>query len=165
MSQSLEGRQGNLYRLSRIVPAGFGAILLLMVGIGVATRFSVARLVETVSWVSHTNEVKADINQLEKIVVNAETGQRGFLYTGKENFLEPYLGSLKIYQQELDQLRRLVADNPEQVRRLEELEVLIQRKFNDLAETIALKRAGKEKELRTHVLSGQGKQAMDNIRE
>jgi CHASE3 domain sensor protein len=44
---------------------------------------------------THTYEVEANLRALEKDLVDAETGQRGFIFTNKESFLEPYNKSLQ----------------------------------------------------------------------
>ncbi|MEG4861751.1 CHASE3 domain-containing protein, partial [Microcoleus sp. K1-B1] len=102
---------------------------------------------------------------LEKDLLDAETGQRGFIFTGKEEFLEPYKkGQLGFYTK-VNETRKLIKDIPEQVKTLEKVENLGQQKLDELAETISLKRAGKEPELRALVLSGKGKILMDELRD
>ncbi|MGL6139626.1 MAG: CHASE3 domain-containing protein, partial [Planktothrix sp.] len=116
------------------------------------------------NWVNHTNEVKIRIRSLEKFLVDAETGQRGFIFTGEEEFVEPYLEGLKNQDSVKIELKNLISDNPEQLQRLAQIELLIKDKVDELATTIDLKRSGKEQELRNFVLSGKGKKIMDEIR-
>src|SRR6476646_10203867 len=92
-------------KLGRVVPIGFGTIFALMVGVGVASKLSMNVLVESIGWVNHTHEVKAHIQELETIVTKAETGQRGFIYTGKEEFLDPYTQATATLDETLSQLR------------------------------------------------------------
>ena len=51
-----------------------------------------------------------------------ETGMRGFLLAGKEEFLDPYKGGDKHFPDELNKLKQTVNDNPAQVQLLEEME-------------------------------------------
>lgn len=152
------------FKLGRIVRLGFGAIVVVMVGVGVSSKLSMNRVVETTAWVEHTHHVIGDINALEKFLVDAETGQRGFLFTGDETFLQPYTNALGEIDDLLVELQTLTDDNPEQQVRLDELEPLIDQKLAELNETIALKRQAQDETLMALVTSGQGKQLMEEIR-
>lgn len=151
-------------RLGRVTQVGFGTILLTMVIVSIVSKTGMTNLVQSVNWVTHGYEVKAKLKGLEKDLVDAETGQRGFLFTNKQEFLEPYTTSTKIIKTHFLEIRKLVQDNPEQLQRLDIVEDLAQQKIDELGQTIALKQAGKEQELRDLVLSGKGKQIMDDIR-
>ena len=150
-------------KLSRVVPIGFGAIFALMIGVGLASKLSMNILVNSIAWVNHTHRVKQDLQELETILVNAETGQRGFIFTGREDFLEPYNQATESLDDHITKLRSELRSE-EQRRSLDQVETLTQQKLDELAQTITLKRQGQEQELRALVLSGQGKQTMDNIR-
>ncbi|HBK96036.1 MAG TPA: chemotaxis protein [Microcoleaceae bacterium UBA10368] len=155
----------NIIRLSKVVPFGFGSIFLLMISIGFASKLSMDKLAEAIEWQTHTYVVKTNLQSLEKNLVDAETGQRGFIFTGKEEFLSPYKNGKIAFMKAANDTKELIKDNPEQVKNLEQVEKLGQQKLDELAETISLKRAGKEPELRALVLSGKGKIFMDEIRE
>jgi methyl-accepting chemotaxis protein len=154
----------NIIRLTKIVPLGFYSIFVLMIGIGFASKFSMDKLSEAVELQTHTYVVKTNLQALEKELVNAETGQRGFIFTGKEDFLEPYNNGKIALSKSLKELKELVKNNQKQVTNLEKIEELAQKKLDELAETISLKRAGKEPELKALVLSRKGKIFMDEIR-
>ena len=154
----------NIIRLSKIVPLGFGSIFLLMISIGFATKYSMDNLAEAIKWQTHTYVVKTNLQALEKDLVDAETGQRGFIFTGKEEFLEPYKnGTIAFYKTAIE-TKKLIKDNPEQVKNMDQLETMTEQKLDELAETISLKREGKESQLRALVLSKKGKIVMDEIR-
>jgi CHASE3 domain sensor protein len=152
------------FKLGRIVRLGFGAIVVVMVGVGLSSKLSMNRVVDTTDWVKHTHTVLGNIQDLEKQLVDAETGQRGFIFTGDENFLEPYNASLETIDDTFDELKSLTADNPAQQERLEAIDALIDQKLAELAETINLKRAQQDEALMALVKSGEGKVIMDNIR-
>lgn len=154
----------NVIRLSKILPLGFGSIFLLMIGIGVSSKLSVNKLVEAVDWQNHTYMVKTNLQSLEKDLLDAETGQRGFIFTGKEEYLEPYKTGTTALFKSVNELKILIEDNPKQVKVLEEAEEIARKKIAELAETISLKRAGKERELKNLVLSDKGKMLMDEFR-
>ena len=154
----------NIIRLSKVVPLGFGSIFLLMISIGFATKYSMDNLAEAIKWQTHTYVVKTNLQALEKDLVDAETGQRGFIFTGKEEFLEPYKNGTSAFYQTAMETKKLIKDNPQQVKNMDELETMTEQKLDELAETISLKRAGKEPQLRALVLSNKGKIVMDEIR-
>lgn len=162
--------QGNLVKaqrslkLGRVTQLGFGAMLAVILGMGLTSKLSMNILIESLNWVTHTYTVKQQLKALEKSLVDAETGQRGFIYTGENDFLEPYNNSLKVTKDHFSTLRTLIKDNPQQLARLDQLEQLTQQKMDELAATIDLKKAGKEKALLQVVLSRQGKVVMDQIR-
>jgi CHASE3 domain sensor protein len=150
--------------VGQIVPIGFGAVLA-VVGIATTvTEISKANLKETQELVSHTYEVQSMLRLLEKDLVDAETGQRGFLVTNASNYLEPYESGQKNFQDHIAKLKSLVSDNPTQVTRAEAIQKTAQQKFTELEETINLKKAGKDKEALSLVLSNKGKQIMDDMR-
>ena len=150
-------------KLSRVVPIGFGTIFVLMIGVGLAAKVSMNVLVQSLDLVKRTYQVKEHLQEVEKLLVDAETGQRGFIYTGQEEFLDPYNRAIESISSDLTQLRGEII-NEDQKRSLTQAEVVIEQKLDELARTIALKRQGKETELRALVLSGQGRNLMENIR-
>lgn len=151
-------------KLGRIVRLGFGAIVVVMVGVGISSKWSMNRVVETTDWVEHTHHVLADIRTLEKLLVDAETGQRGFLFSDDEVFLAPYTNAVAELDDLLAELRSLTSDNPEQQTRLAELDGLVDQKLAELAQTIELKQQGQEASLMALVQSGEGREIMDDIR-
>lgn len=152
-------------RLGQKLMLGFGTILAVMVIIALFSYWGIDRLSETSAWETHTYNVTASLQTLKRLAVDAETGQRGYLLTGREEFLEPYNNSLNEMKAAVDTLRELVSDNPEQLERLREIEKKIQEKMDELRETINLKRAGRTGETLAIVTSGKGKQIMDDLRQ
>jgi methyl-accepting chemotaxis protein len=151
-------------RVNQLVTLGFGVVFVLM-GINTATsHWSRNSSVEAAKRVEHTYQVKAELNSLEKALIDAETGQRGFLLTNEIEFLEPYnQGRIKL-QIVLANLTNEIKDNPSQIKNLEEIAKLSQNKLEDLQRTILLKQLGKEPELKKILLAKTGKQLMDKIR-
>ena len=76
----------------------------------------------------------------EILLLEAEIGQRGYLLTGQEAYLEPYEHALTAVRPALDALKRLVADTPSQEARLEQVESLSEAKLAELKQTIELRR-------------------------
>jgi CHASE3 domain sensor protein len=115
-------------------------------------------------WVTHTLEVDRAVQNLLNSLVDAETGQRGFLLTQRAVYLEPYTAGRARIVQQLAELRTMTADNPAQQERLREVEPLISDRMGVLAETIAMENLGDHEGALTLVNSDRGKNTMDRIR-
>jgi len=78
--------------------------------------------------------VMSNARQLSKLVVDMETGQRGFCITGKDEFLKPYKKGLIAFKRLADIEKRMVVNNPNQVSRLERIEELVDKWRRNAAE-------------------------------
>jgi CHASE3 domain sensor protein len=114
--------------------------------------------------VTHTLEVERAVQNLLNSLVDAETGQRGFLLTQRAVYLEPYDAGRARIAQQLAELRRMTADNPAQQERLTQVEPLIRDRMGVLAETIAMENRGDHEGALALVNSDRGKSTMDKIR-
>src|ERR1041384_355812 len=70
---------------------GFNASLIILLVSSVASYLSISNLLESSKWVNHTNEVLIELENIRGALVDAETGQRGYLLTGDQVFLAPYI--------------------------------------------------------------------------
>ncbi|MDB5672264.1 MAG: signal transduction histidine kinase [Alphaproteobacteria bacterium] len=111
--------------------------------------------------VSHTLVAENRISQILLRMEDAETGQRGFLLTGRSEFLEPYDDAVSHLAGDLAALRETVADNPRQLRALSRLEPLTRARQDLLRLSISGYRRGEA--IRADRLL-QGKAEMDEIR-
>jgi PAS domain S-box-containing protein len=149
-------------RLSVIT--GFGLLLVLLIANALITLRQLGAQIESQARVAHSRQVLYELSQTESLLKDAETGQRGFLYTGDPKYLTPYTQALGQVQPHIDSLARLTADNAREQARIPELRDLAQKKTAELAQTIALYKAGKLDEAKTLVLSDVGLNYMDKIR-
>jgi signal transduction histidine kinase len=100
------------------------AVGLLMVVVGAAFAVllvSVDDLRTSERLARHSEQVLVNANELERLVVDLETGQRGFVITGQERFLEPWQTARTSFPKQAGTLERLVADNPEQQARAQRI--------------------------------------------
>lgn len=113
----------------------------------------------------HDLEVHNLTNAIEKDVLDMETGQRGFMLTGKESYLEPYNQALSEWNSNYDQLYGLISDNPSQQQRLQTIKTHILRWIEVAAEpSIALKNQGDQEQVITFFQSDPGKNEIDLLR-
>jgi methyl-accepting chemotaxis protein len=145
--------------------SAFGLALVIMLAIGAVSYRSTGKLVQTAGWVSHTYAVLEQLTMIQSGLKDAETGQRGYLITGEERYLEPYNNSRKKVDGAIASLRKLTSDNPVQQARLDKIEPLIEAKYTELKETIELRRDKGFEESRRVVITDRGKKVMDDIRE
>src|SRR5271170_1491739 len=144
--------------------AGFLVAIAAVIVIAVLSYDSLKVTERSAGSLTRAVEVLAQIQSLLSTLKDAETGQRGFMLTGRESYLEPFLAAKESLPAELDRLRALLSDDPAQRGRLESLQSLAADKIQELNETVELKRAGKADAALAIVLSDRGKSAMDRIR-
>jgi len=147
------------------IGGGFALALAVLTAIGVIAYRSTASLTEAAELRSRTYVVLAGLQDLLGALQDAETGQRGYIITGRDDYLEPYSAALKGVGQTFDALRKLTADNPNQQRRLDVLQPQIAAKLEELKHAIDLRRDKGFEAASAVVLSGKGKQTMDDIRQ
>ncbi|GAB1539465.1 hypothetical protein NUACC21_21310 [Scytonema sp. NUACC21] len=94
------------------------SLLLLLSGISI---WQITRLLSAMQWVDHTDRVIAQANRTQKLLLDLETGVRGYQISGEADFLEPYQQANSVINSAFDELGRLVSDNPGQSQRLRQL--------------------------------------------
>ncbi len=159
----MRGR-GRILPLPPATAAGLISAVLALVLIAFTSHRSSETRAKASLKVSHTFLVVERLSVLLSIVKDAETGQRGYLLTGNEDYLEPFERAQRTLALEMKELRLLTADNPQQLQRLSAMEPIIQEKMAELEQTIALRRGGQGEEAMALVRTDQGKVAMDGIR-
>ena len=148
----------------RMLPnIGFGLVVIVLLATMWLSARTASELAENSKSASQKNQVLVLIEKTLVLAVDAETGQRGFLLTGEERYLDPYRATLATINEDTNKLGELLADT-EQLRRLEELKPLIRAKFDELNETIQLRRDKGFDAAMQVVRSDKGKTIMDNIR-
>ncbi|EKN44567.1 MULTISPECIES: methyl-accepting chemotaxis protein [Pseudomonas syringae group] len=118
----------------------------------------------------HTYQVLSEAQLALEQLINIETGMRGFVIASKDAFLEPLVAGEKRFSEELDALKRLTADNPEQQRRLASLGDTYKRWLEDDVNAIVAMRRDltarnlPDDELDKRITSGADKAKMDSMR-
>ena len=141
------------------ITAGF---LLLLVACGLAT-FATLSSQQADRWVAHTLRVREAIIQLYSDVRDAETGQRGFLLTQDNRYLQPYDRARADIPATESLLSSLISDNPAQQAALAKLRPLIEKKLDELQHTIQLDSQRQDGAALGVVKTDVGRQLMDEI--
>ncbi len=146
------------------VITGFSLLLALLIVNATVTRRQIGLQTGAATWLSHTRQVLFELNQLELLVVDAETGQRGYLYTGDKKYLAPYQDAITKIGPQIDAIAQLTADNPGQQAMILELRNRVHAKVVELAQVIALQQSGKPEAARELVLTSTDLLLMDHVR-
>jgi len=113
---------------------------------------------------SHALEVQRAALNVVANLADAETGQRGYLLTAEEAYLEPFNRARTQLPANIATLRDLVRSNPESLARADHIARLGEEKLNELNTTIELRRAGKTEQALALVQTDRGKNLMDQVR-
>lgn len=132
--------EGFKMTLAAKLTTGFAIPIVAIVIIATVVYGSLAALIDSNKWVSHTHEVIGEGNKIMASMVDMETGMRGFLIAGKEEFLEPYIGGKRAFTETISKLKQTVNDNPGQVSRLNDIERLKEDWLDQAAEPQIAKR-------------------------
>ena len=119
-------------------------------------------LLNVVRWVEHTDQVLNRASEVYKLTLDLETGMRGYLLSGEEDYLAPYEQARGKYRPLIEQLIGMVDDNPAQMQRLERL-LALQEEWDLFAQDVIEKRrAGGNYQI--EVGRGRGKNLTDGMR-
>ncbi|HYM12728.1 MAG TPA: CHASE3 domain-containing protein [Bryobacterales bacterium] len=151
-------------RIGARILLGFGLALLISAIVSVVSYRSTVELVDSADWVAHTHQVREKLADVLSALKDAETGQRGFLITGQERYLEPYDAALQLIDRDIQDVRQFTADNPVQQKNVETLQTVANGKLAELRQTMELrKQKGFDVALK-EVLTDKGKALMDDAR-
>jgi CHASE3 domain sensor protein len=114
--------------------------------------------------VQRNHEVKEELSAVLRLVVDAETGQRGYLITDDPVYLAPYQEATSQIDVRLARLENLTQDSAAQQRRMYDLRRLEKEELALLQQTIQLDKEGRDLEAGQIVMSGVGRQRMDELR-
>ncbi|MHC5539139.1 CHASE3 domain-containing protein, partial [Singulisphaera rosea] len=147
--------------------ATFAAGYLFVIAVLLVDAFLVAASVRTIlrsyERVDNARQVSAELERTLAILKDAETGQRGYLLTGRSSYLEPLRSAETRFNAGLGRLERLTKENARQRELIADLRVLAAVKMIELRQTVEIRRSqGLEKALEI-VLTDRGKEVMEKI--
>ena len=131
---------------------------------GLISYFNLHSLRANNARIVHTHEVIVTLDRLLSSMQDAETGQRGFILTGDERYLDPYQAALAEVPQRITEITDLTRDNLNQQRRLPRLKQHVEAKLAELKATIDTRRSQGLEPALALVDSDRGKTEMDALR-
>ena len=131
----------------------------ILICINLASYYSINHMMEDAGMRQHSYQVIGRIERLLSVLIDAETGQRGYLITHNDRFLEPYNAALVAIPVEFKAIQSLTADNISQLNQLAILEPLITSKLANIQQSLKLTDLSQEL-----ASMDNGKKIMDDIR-
>jgi methyl-accepting chemotaxis protein len=149
--------------LNQIVVGCFILAVVILGLIALTTYQATTGLVRATQLVTHTREVLENLEALFSGIIEAETGERGYVITGEEAFLQPYTAALDEIDFHLKRVTFLTADNPQQQALVARLQPLIRSRLDLLKSNIALRSTAGFDSARQRIAGGDGKRATREI--
>jgi CHASE3 domain sensor protein len=154
------GRKLNDPRQAIAIVTGFALLIAAVVASIVASIASA----DAERWASHSLQVRQAAAHLFSLIQDAETGQRGFVLTGDESYLQPFETAQKEIPAAEVGLRTLTSDNPAQQSRLLSIYATIALKLQELSRTVDLAKTGNKTDALAIVRSNEGRNKMQQLR-
>lgn len=154
----------NRLKIGTRIGGGFALGLTILTAIGVASYRTTTNLIENAARERTTYQVLGQLNTLETELVNAETGQRGYIITGQPRYLEPYDNAVKEIDRSYAILRQVTEDNPNRQSRLNDLKPVIEARVAKLQEGIRLRDSGGLEAAQKFILTDEGRRLMRQVR-
>ena len=166
---TLAPRQGRSSRpFDMLLPpktfAGFLAAMLALFMIAALSYLSLESRAAGARAMAQSLSTTQHLAAVLSLLKDAETGQRGFLLSGTDTYLNPYNGAVATLPVELAAVRKGFEENPDEAEHVATLERLTNKKMAELARTIELQRVGNQGAALELVRSDRGRELMDQIR-
>lgn len=147
------------------IAAGFGLASVILVLIGVVSYRSINELINTSKGVEQTHQVLENLEEILSNLRYLETDQRGYILTGDESYLEVYNTAIPTIQQNINELRRLTAENPTQQQNLNTLEALAGQRIDLLGQVIRLRKDRGLQATLEFLRTNQSRKLMNEVRQ
>lgn len=114
--------------------------------------------------IEESTRTRSEVNRLLQLVLDAETGSRGYLLTGDPRYLEPYNAAVAEISQNLETLRGNYPPGAPESAVLSQLTRNVQRKLAEMDLTVRMRKQGNEEAWKFVLMTDLGKEHMDAIR-
>jgi signal transduction histidine kinase len=150
--------------LSKWVVCGWATAFGVLILNAAISVYNVDSLIEDDRAVAHSRDVSRTMADLLSALKDAETGQRGYIISDREDYLKPFDQGEKLIPEYLNRLRELTAGDDSYLPQIETLRGLIEKRMESLRRIIEIHRQGGEDESRVELKRGEGKDLMDQVR-
>jgi signal transduction histidine kinase len=142
----------------------FPLAALVALGMFVISESSYQQATATFDGLGVQGQARTNIQVLWRSLTDAETGQRGYLLTGRNEYLKPYVEAQARVAATLTWLNDYYAASPDTAALMKQVAVAADNKLAELSETMKLYDGGKEDAWRSVILSNIGQEQMDAVR-
>ena len=153
-----------LYPLLRGSALAFPLAVIAALAMFLISEASYREASKTFEALRQQGQARTTIQTLWRSLTDAETGQRGYLLTGRGDYLAPFNEGRMRAAESLDWVKRYYAGDPRSEALVREVETASLAKLSELDATIKLRDEGKEEAWRALLLSNIGKEQMDAVR-
>jgi PAS domain S-box-containing protein len=150
--------------IEKKIRIGIAILFAALVINGLASYRATRTLISNEQWVTHTYQVIGEIEGILSTLKDAETGERGYIITGADTYLQPYEIALTQIDGRIRHLEMLTADNPAQQARIPILENKIADRLEGLKTGINLRKNGDIEGAHQLIQGGSGKRMMEELR-
>ncbi|GAA3975852.1 PAS domain S-box protein [Mucilaginibacter dorajii] len=146
---------------NRNLQLGYGFSILILLTVGIISYNTLNNLLDSNKAVAHSNLVIQKLESAMSVMKDAETGQRGYILTGKAVFLIPYHGAYERAAVLINEADVLTGDNHGQQRNIAKIRAVLGKRMNILQDLISKKQKG---DIVSAVDLDEGRMAMDALR-
>jgi methyl-accepting chemotaxis protein len=146
------------------IGGGFAAGLAALLLLGVLSYLNISALLASTDSVERTYQIASKLDSIISVVTEAETGERGYVITGQDSFLEPYTTATAQVDAALRDLRQLIVD-PGRRKMLDSLEPLIAAKLDISRTTIETRRTKGSAAAQAFISTAIGQKSMNQLRQ
>jgi len=146
------------------VLAGFAVSIVLVFLVAIFSYVSITQLEQDQAKVEHSEQLIHISRDVLQKLIDAETGMRGFVATDKPIFLDPYKAAIPAIKDDIDKLKVLALQSPEQQLDLDALYTLTAKQLELIKNNIDVRDVVGLEYMGQHDMLLNGKQVMDNIR-
>ncbi len=152
------------WTVEKKIAVGFGLVLAILLVVGFVSYRNTRKLIRDSNLVAHSHEVLDELEGTLSAVKDAETGQRGFIITGDDEYLQPYNAALPAIGRRLMRLKELTENDASQQQSLVELERKIADRLSLISGSIELRKTSGFAAAEQLISTGRGKRMMNDIR-
>jgi len=149
--------------VDRVTVLAIAIPMIALLFVGYLSYVNITKFIQENAFADRTNLIIQKAERLASTVSNGETGQRGFIITGKPSYLGPYYTAVKDIRSQLQDLTMFMP-NDKIKENLKPLTNLIDSKFDELSQTISLRQSHGINAALPIIQSDRGKILMDRIR-
>ena len=146
------------------IGVAFGVVLIIFVVVGVVSFRSTSRLLEAAALRKQTYETLIALGKVPALLGDIEGGQRGYVITGEDGYLEPYQTALSRIDPVLLEIRQSTVANPQQQRQMNALEPLVRNRLAVAKAIVDARRTKSEATAMQMIADGEGKALSERIR-
>jgi PAS domain S-box-containing protein len=159
------GEGGLTWSLDKLTTGAFVIGMVSLTALGGASYHFTSQLEQSAGWVSHTQEVLKELEEVSSGVATFGSSERNYINTGNEHLLDQGQDIINSIHEHVDTIRKLTVDNPHQKPRLDQLEPLIAQRIEWGEQTVVARRQQGLSAAEQMIAAGRGIALSDNIRQ